>query len=220
MLKLSVSKLNAVNLYRQNDWFSFAMLEQTMTNKFSPSIKADIGTDFHSIIENKTSKVVNDDYYIGDKSGYRFKKSEFQEKVFSNIEYNEYDMFEVDNFKIYDAIEPVKITARVDILSVNKIIDIKTMSDNTLTIDKYESYHNSLQWKIYLDMFKYDLFQYKIWSVKIHDKIKYIGINDAYEIEFAPCYNMERDIIQTINDAIGLIKEHNWEQFNSIKNVA
>lgn len=217
MLKISVSNLEQFNKYIHNEWFTFEMLEEQITTPFKNTIEMDIGTDFHSIIENYSKQEPVNGFYKGKLTGALFPVERISEFVMPLIDRQTTDRFEVSNKKIYNALEPVLVSGRADILSINRIVDIKTMNNPNMDEKQFGYYLNSMQWKYYLDMYNCDRFIYKVFAINYNNRTNQVGILDYYPLEFNFQIGIERDIIANINDALEIIHQNKWEEYYLIK---
>lgn len=209
--------LEQFNKYIHNEWFTFEVLQEQITQPFQNTIEMDIGTDFHSIIENYSKQEPENGFYKGKLTGALFSSARFNELVMPIIDRKATDRFEVSNKKVYSAIEPVLVSGRADILSINRVVDIKTINKPILDEKQFEYFLNSMQWKYYLDMYNCDRFIYKVFAIDYNKKTNIVEIIDYYPIELNFQFGIERDIIANINDALDIIKDNNWEEYFVIK---
>lgn len=213
MLKISVSRIDTFKKYQAYEWFTFEKLEEQITKPFIKTEEMDRGTDFHSLIENHKSIEAEDGFFIGELTKAKFDEKRIRDYVIPEMELSEFDLFEESNYKIYNAKEKVCVTGRADILSVNKVIDIKTMNSASFSDTNYEYYHHSMQWKFYLDMFDCDEFLYKIFPTIYDKKTNIVEIMDCIPIEFRRSANLQDELTESLNVAIDLIHEYGWEDY-------
>jgi hypothetical protein len=90
------------------------------------------------------------------------------------------------------------INGRIDACSACVAHDLKTTGNIDL-----EKYTNSMQWKMYCLLGKFDKFIYNIFKVDVDDKI--ITVKDYKEIELTPYPGMKQEVIEVLREYDSLL---------------
>lgn len=160
------------------------------------------GTAFHSILENPAKYKVND-LYICD-------NIEFKEEIITeSIKHVNYDFpFEVrgHSFKEING-ETIELKGFVDQLQGLEINEHKTKWSTF----KYEDYYNSMQWKMYLDMFEAEKINYKVFV--LYAGAEGIKLNDIKVFNFEIYKGMETNINDFLSVFVTWINNKNLREY-------
>ncbi len=179
-------------------------LIESITKRSPPTINMQRGTAFHSILEEPEY------HYNLDTGNYICNGIEFDfdivMKCKAEIDYT--GLFEIKHTKVYEvAKERITVVGKCDQLIGTTVIENKT---KWATFD-IDSYQQSYQWRLYLDMFFVDSVKYNVFCMSaLQDGIR---LNSIEKFTMHPYLNLESDVKKMIASFVDYIHFRGLEQF-------
>lgn len=186
-----VTKLQAFNLFRSEDWFNSEKLIDQISGTHEVNKAMKLGTDFHKMIENRPLKKS-----IGI----------FSEEVIYEINAIEEDCAREVEGELIIPIEQgsLIVSGHADAIKGNMVIDYKT----TLAEPHIDMYFDSYQWRLYLLMFDAKVFKYDFFKLSYNKAVKDQEIYTAtrldplylyaYKDMFKDCQRLAQDFVNVI----------------------
>lgn len=152
-----------------SEWETEEQLMETLTGQFTGNEYTRIGTAFHKIVEvgdicNLAGVIKIDDFNI------KFN----QQQINTALSYKESIkgcFHEIRANKVYSVNgTDINISGGADIILGNQIRDIKTKYSYIKSISDYT---DSIQWKLYCDIFELPEFYFDVFEFKGYDKAKH-----------------------------------------------
>lgn len=206
-MRISVTTVEQFRKYRDGD-ITFEMLMKSIVGPYEPSRYADLGSAFHSILENPKDGIVNSITPF-----YRVKGIEFDcfmmQQAIAVMDYS--GTFEVPFTKQYPVLSDnsfVTISGRADQLVGAKAIENKTV----WTQYDFDNYALSCQWKFYLDMFELQAVGYNIF-VMSETQSRGIELKSIEQFEMHSYPDLLTDLHDLINDMVFFINQQNLSQY-------
>jgi hypothetical protein len=150
MIKVSASNLDQYLKY-ESGVISDEMLIESLTSRSEPSLKMQIGTEFHESIEN-----VNKPCTIFQPKQLEMVRGLFSAELNGGIGVHELKARGV----ISTDLGKIVITGMADLLIGNKVVEFKT-TFGSFSIDRY---FESLQWQVYATVFGVDVVEYVVFE--------------------------------------------------------
>jgi hypothetical protein len=181
MIKVSATNLESYRRYI-NEKTTLDQLIDSILRRFEPNDKMIKGTKFHEMLQSKDPAP--------------YKEFFSQDCITASRNFMDYrsPLFEIKVRKHYETRHGiVSLTGMADQIIGNKVVEIKT----TYSPIQYDTYSDSLQWRVYCDVFQAPEVQYNVFEFK--DTLANDFKNCAFFNFFAPANNHET-INQWVSD--------------------
>lgn len=202
-LRISVTQIESFRYFLENDYVSQDTFINELVCKTAPSRNMQLGTAYHSILENP-SKYEMDCFYTCD--FHLFRKEDI-EKSIKVIDYS--FPFEVKKVKIIGSKYGfINLVAKVDQLCGTYITENKTRWSKF----EWEKYHFSCQRKFYSDIFEIEKVKYNVFEMS-DTKSRGLELVDIHTFTF---YTKPSEIIEAydlLNKFLDFIYEHNLDSY-------
>lgn len=208
IVRLSATTLESFRRFKEFEYIS----EQDMVDKikgvFTRVAKMDYGEDFGNYIENPSLAKHLPGGGLRMPGYGTFLAPAIVDKANEYISTLQNPVFEVPVRAMYKfrQLPSIIISLRTDVVEGRLIRDIKTTADF-----KYESYEDSLQWRIYLDGLSVDKFVYDVFELKgkvadpDNKEIKVAADCELHSFSLFAYPTMKADIRNWIVDLMGFI---------------
>lgn len=173
MMRVSTTHIDQYRYYKQSEDMSLDALLERLTPTAKPTEAMKIGTAFHTILETLEGELS-----AVEQDGYTFNFALDADIALPDIK-------EIKATKDYDGIT---VVGKVDAVSGGVIDDHKTASQFNP-----DSYFDSVQWKIYLDIFQAEKFRYNVFTRYVDKQ----GIINIRALDIFPLYrypDLEDDV--------------------------
>jgi hypothetical protein len=195
MLKISATQLEAFRRY-QSGKISWTMLEDTILKKSPPSPLMALGTLFHELLQADT--VTPDDcapYFDYEDITEARKKVNYSCKAFE--------------FKLRAVVQThygmeVAITGVADQILPGQVVEFKTRYSPF----QYESYSDSMQWRLYCMLFDVPCVNYKVWELKRDEDTNACKVKAYNDFVLYTYANMERELMQSVTEFTQLLERY------------
>lgn len=183
-------------------------LMETLTGKFEGNEYTRIGTAFHKIVECGIVPVINRCVFV-DNLQINFNQSHI-DIVLAYKESIKGCFHEIRTYKTYNINgTELNISGCADVILGNQIRDIKTKYSYLKSISDYT---DSIQWKLYCDMFELPEFYFDVFEFKGYDKEKNgYDVSGLTLVKHEPIHcieysTMQKDIQYLLAEFIEFIK--------------
>lgn len=191
-MRISVTELDALRLYRSEDWMTLPMLLDRFRGEGEENEAMRAGTAFHGFLEHAQAGS-SIDWLEHD--GYTFEIDCNAELVIPRVrECKTERTFTIDGLE-------VTVVGKADTLGGREVGDYKLSADFDA-----ENYTDALQWRTYLMLFDADKFTYTVFPHK--RKGKTITIQAVEQMSFYRYEGLEEDVMRAIKDLTRFLVEH------------
>ena len=146
-MRLSVSIIEAYRLFRHEEWMTFDMFMERLEGTQEPTAKMLLGTALHAAAEG-TAEDDGECYIVND---IHLAKKECGQLIAMLPR-------GLSEVSFVERMGGVDVSSRCDLIEGLRVHDIKT-TEKTINPDKY---HESFQWRLYLELFGCDQFTYHV----------------------------------------------------------
>lgn len=218
MYRISVTSLEKFRRFRDNvsSYDTEESLLETLSGEFKGNAYTQVGTAFHSIVENGgiICQLQNDGNFIINSDDVNVKMNYGQ--VTEALNYRNMlssAFYEVASGKDFQtSYFPIYVGGRIDVIHGLHVRDIKTKYS---PIKSIMDYMDSCQWRLYLEFLSTDTFYFDVFQFEKYDKEKHgvdvspLSLAPRYEIECLRYDTMEQDNQKLVNDFCEYIKIKN-----------
>lgn len=210
MYKISASQLDIVQKYKKGEIDKDEVVS-IFTTPYT-SAKMNIGTSFHSILEQDKSYIAwsNTELNPPIQCGYKFLKPDIL-KFSEALNLWDYDVHEYKERKLFTVNdEQWLLTVKCDILTVDTVIDIKT----TYSAYDYEKYYDSAQWKAYCLAFNVPHFKYQVAVMNLDRKNNIASIISIHHLYRDRSQHSDDDIMELL-EVVAYLRQTTDLNFNA-----
>jgi len=193
MIRISVSDVDQYRYYRASEDMELDALLRRLRREEPPTPAMAMGTALHSILEDAKD---GDELSIVERDGFVFHFA-----FDSTVELPPIRECKGEMHLTVDGI-PVTLVGKVDCLDGQRIWDHKLSG----TFDA-EKYADSMQWRMYLMMFRAWRFTYNVF-VHYEQPDGTILVKDLHSFDFYRYPGMEDDIMRELREYVAFVREH------------
>lgn len=216
MIRVSASLLSNY-LAMLEDRISFETFRKNIVDPEPPSLKMRAGTLFHHLLqlgEDQDPRDTSHDIRSGkqivtDLDILSFNQDDLQEarkKIDRRIEIFEYKIRYRYDFKD----RPIYLTGVADQLLGNKVHEYKT----TYGAFSYDNYADSIQWKMYCEIFGVEEVRYQVWQLtEPKEDGSEMRVKSYHEFSMFESECSRKMLYETINGAVDLIYKKGLDQY-------
>jgi hypothetical protein len=215
MIRISASLLSNY-LAMIEDRISYDQFSKNIIDPDPPSLKMRAGTLFHHLIQNGEGIDVrkeNQDQIGQDIDLLKFNEQDIIEarsKIDRRVEIFEYKIrkpYEYKNRMIY-------LTGVADQLLGNVVHEYKT----TYGSFSYDNYADSIQWKLYCELFGVEEVRYQVWQIsEPNEDGKEMKVKSYHEFSMFESECSRKMLFETIHSAVDLIYSKGLDQYLQLK---
>lgn len=164
MIRVSATMLESFRRFQSAEWMTYDDLIASITGRSEETREMAIGTAFHEVLAGGTSDLFDADTV-------RRAQSLVPPTALHEVKQTR---------KVGTPYGIVTLVAKADAIIGRTVYEHKT----TTKIDerKVNGYHDSLQWRVYLDVFGADVCIYDVWALRESDGIIYADDMQVFEM--------------------------------------
>ena len=202
MLGISATLLQDFALYLSEDWFTEAMLQDTIKGVFKSTPEIQMGRAYHKLLERPQKNL---------EGLYEYKDFRFEpQAIDSMLERLEPGVFEVKLEKSMGVTregEQVILVTKVDHIAGLHVSEFKTTTD---PFDS-EKYLGSYQWRTYCLVFEAEIFSYHVAVLeRTDDRIK---LRDIASMNVYPYTGLESDVTAMVRELVRYLRVSKLDEF-------
>ena len=202
MLRISATLLQEFALYLTEDWYTEAMLQDTIKGVFKSTPEIQMGLAYHKLLERPQKNLEG----LYERNGFRFAP----EAIESMLEKLEPGVFEVKLEKSVGFTregDDVVLVAKVDHIAGLHVSEFKTTTDPF----NAEKYLGSYQWRTYCLVFEAQQLSYHVAVLEpVDDRIQ---LRDLASMNVYPYTGLESDVTAMVRELVRYLRISKLDEF-------
>jgi len=202
MLRISATLLQDFALYLNEDWYTEAMLHDTIKGVFKSTPERQMGLAYHKLLERPQKNLEG----LYERNGFRFAP----EAIDSMLEKLEPGVFEVKLEKSVGFTregDDVVLIAKVDHIAGLHLSEFKTTTDPF----NAEKYLGSYQWRTYCLVFEAQQLSYHVAVLEtVDDRIK---LRDLASMNVYPYTGLESDVTAMVRELVRYLRISKLDEY-------
>jgi len=202
MLRISATLLQDFALYLNEDWFTEAMIQDSIKGVFKSTPEIQMGLAYHKLLERPQKNLEG----LYERNGFRFAP----EAIESMLEKLEPGVFEVKLEKSVGFTregDDVVLVAKVDHIAGLHVSEFKTTTDPF----NAEKYLGSYQWRTYCLVFEAQQLSYHVAVLEpVDDRIQ---LRDLASMNVYPYTGLESDVTAMVRELVRYLRISKLDEF-------